>query len=546
MNPDGISYLDMGDAYLRGDWSTALNAQWSPLYSWLLGLANLLIKPGPALEFPVVHFVSFLMYVAALAGFEFFMRELSLDGGHGAGGLHSEGVSRFPEWLWRIIGYTLFIWLTLTMIPFELTCPDMLVACIVYIASGLLLRIRRGRAGKRGFALLGLVLALGYLAKAPMLPLGLVFLLASGFAVGSLRLGIPRALLALAVFLAVCAPLVVALSAAKGRFSFGESGRLNYAWYVNDVTRFVHWQGEGEGNGTPLHPTRKIHDAPSVYEFATPVRATYPPWYDPSYWYEGVEARFDLQGQVRLLEAIGFIWWDIFINTQIVLVMLALFLTRLMGRPRLLLKDVAHEWLFFAPALAAFGMYSLVNLEPRYVAPFVVLFWVGLLRPLLMREPERPPRVSASAALALALVLLAPLFASALLKTARGVPASARAQSEVALALYEMGLREGDGVAGIGDSFRAYWARIAHLRIVAEIPSPGPLGEISAGDTERFWSAGEEVRSQVMKKFAATGAKVVIADRLPLLFPRDGWRRIGQTDYYVYPLSEELVGHARH
>ena len=26
MNLDGISYLDMGDAYLRGDWNMAINA----------------------------------------------------------------------------------------------------------------------------------------------------------------------------------------------------------------------------------------------------------------------------------------------------------------------------------------------------------------------------------------------------------------------------------------------------------------------------------------------------------------------------------------
>jgi hypothetical protein len=45
MNADGISYLDMGDAYLRGDWNMALNALWSPFYSWLLGLALFILKP---------------------------------------------------------------------------------------------------------------------------------------------------------------------------------------------------------------------------------------------------------------------------------------------------------------------------------------------------------------------------------------------------------------------------------------------------------------------------------------------------------------------
>jgi len=32
MNPDGISYLDMGEALVRRDWQSAINAYWSPLF----------------------------------------------------------------------------------------------------------------------------------------------------------------------------------------------------------------------------------------------------------------------------------------------------------------------------------------------------------------------------------------------------------------------------------------------------------------------------------------------------------------------------------
>jgi hypothetical protein len=44
---DVVSYLDIGDAYLQGNWTTAINACWSPFYSWLLGLALLIFKPSP-------------------------------------------------------------------------------------------------------------------------------------------------------------------------------------------------------------------------------------------------------------------------------------------------------------------------------------------------------------------------------------------------------------------------------------------------------------------------------------------------------------------
>ena len=30
MNPDGMSYLDVGDSFFRRDWANAVNAWWSP------------------------------------------------------------------------------------------------------------------------------------------------------------------------------------------------------------------------------------------------------------------------------------------------------------------------------------------------------------------------------------------------------------------------------------------------------------------------------------------------------------------------------------
>ena len=40
MQSDGISYLDMGDAIVRGDWRMALNGYWSPFIPFCSALAN--------------------------------------------------------------------------------------------------------------------------------------------------------------------------------------------------------------------------------------------------------------------------------------------------------------------------------------------------------------------------------------------------------------------------------------------------------------------------------------------------------------------------
>jgi hypothetical protein len=69
MNPDGVSYLDMGDLYWKGNWHAALNVLWSPLYSWLTGLMFLLTKPTMRWEYPEVHLLTFAILVATLVCF---------------------------------------------------------------------------------------------------------------------------------------------------------------------------------------------------------------------------------------------------------------------------------------------------------------------------------------------------------------------------------------------------------------------------------------------------------------------------------------------
>jgi hypothetical protein len=40
MNRDGVSYLDLADAYARGDSANAVNASWGPAYSWVLAVES--------------------------------------------------------------------------------------------------------------------------------------------------------------------------------------------------------------------------------------------------------------------------------------------------------------------------------------------------------------------------------------------------------------------------------------------------------------------------------------------------------------------------
>lgn len=136
---DGISYLDMGDAYVRGDWGTAINGLWSPLYSWLLGVALYLVQPSPEREYQLTQLVNSVIYIFALFSFDFFIRQLLQYGRFRADKVSENEFVRLPDWALLSLGYSLFIWSSFYWMWAWLQCPDMCVAAFVYLGAGLLL-----------------------------------------------------------------------------------------------------------------------------------------------------------------------------------------------------------------------------------------------------------------------------------------------------------------------------------------------------------------------------------------------------------------------
>jgi hypothetical protein len=534
MNPDGIAYLDMGQAYLRGDWAMAINAYWSPLYSWLLGLGMCIFDPPMRWEFPLVHLVNFLIYLIALSCFGFFWHQVikcQTRGGDNA---------TLPEWVWQALGYTLFTWSSLNLVEIWSVTPDMCVAAFVYLAAGLILRIRGGEVTWSVFALLGVVLGLGYLSKAAMFPLAIVFLAISYFSVGSPRRAVPLVLIALVSFILVGSPFVVALSLAKDRLTFGDSGKLNYARYVNGIPD-THWNGEPPGNGAPIHPTREIFDEPAIYEFATPIGGTYAPWYDPSYWYEGVSLQFNFQDQARVLLANALFYFDLFFRQQGGLLVGVLILYLMDPRRSFQMKDFMRRWGLVIVALMAFGMYALVYVETRYLGPFVVLIWADLLANVRLPITQTSRKLAHALSVTMILFMLMNILAFNLQGvrdlTSRGnrrqlgisQAAPPSWPGEVAEKLHQLGVQPGDTVAIIGYGFDSFWARLAHVQIVAEM---------FEWDADAFWLGDSALQSEVLQAFARTGAKALVAEQVPNYASLSGWHRVGNSNHYVYILVQ--------
>src|SRR6185312_45779 len=137
-DPEGISFLDMADAYRRGDWRAALVGSWSPFYPWLLALMMLFFNPSPQWEFTAVHALNYVIYLVTLGSFSFFMKEFL------GARKETNASSQLPDWSWLVFGYSLFTWSIIRLIPPHQPEPDLFVCALVYLIFAMLFRIQRG------------------------------------------------------------------------------------------------------------------------------------------------------------------------------------------------------------------------------------------------------------------------------------------------------------------------------------------------------------------------------------------------------------------
>src|SRR5579863_4673070 len=545
IDPDGICYLDLGDAFFHRKWFDAVNGYWSPLYSWLLGTAMFLGRPSRQWEFPLVHLVNFFIYLAALAGFEFFLRSLLPASEHGASDATAgTSVAAFNRVSLLALGYSLFLWTSLELISIWGVSPDLCVAGFVYLIAGLLLRIR-AKSSMSLYLILGVVLGLAYLTKAVMFPLGFAFIAIGFFAVPQgRRLG--YVLVTTLTFLSVSAPWLLALSRAKGRFDFGDSGRLNYSALVSPGGRNLNWQGEPPGSGVPVHTTRQIHKNPPIYEFATPVGGTYPPSFDPSYWGEGRRVTFNVRAQLRVIKEHLLTYAGMLLRDQPGLLAAALAL--ILAGGAVTRKAILANWPLFLMCFAAGGLYMLVHVETRFVGGYVSVFWLAILAGLRVDISGKQSATATSDEIALepgnldsrgklAEYLAAAVVVTILLSVADGTvhavqaggPYSAHDQIAVADGLNRDGVRPGDQIAVVGDGNWSYWARLGKFKIVSAIVGP---------DAPTFWQEPQEQKDEIYRLFAGTGAKLVVTAGPPTVEPGGGWRRIGTTAYFTHSLSQ--------
>jgi hypothetical protein len=535
---DSVSYLDIADAYLRNDWQAALNPHWSPLYSWLLALALSILEPTPYWELFVVKLVNFLVYLSALVAFNFFLGALIAHNHRQSERDDQGGFLRVPEWVWLLSGYSLFLWSALKWTTLYSDTPDLTTCVFVYLAAGILLRARCGADGWRSFLLLGVVLGLAYLSKTALLPISLAFLAVGLLSTGNFRRDLPRVVVAGLALAVVSAPFVAAISAQENRLTFGEAGKYMYVLFVNPGfpgKALRHWQGDKRPEfGVPEHPTREIHGSPSAFEFKTPIAGSYPPWFNPSYWHAGLEMRLDLKRQTNVLAKNLVFAWSTFLGA------LAFgYLALISGRDRFLssLAALKSNVTLLVPAAAGLAAYFLaadlpqndLETQPamRYIAPFAVLLFAGVFSSVRMPDSKESRQWLKGITFAAVAVVFASLIADPVRERLdRRLNNKEHVEWDTAAGLAGRGILPGDEIAHLGYGLSLYWARLAKVRIIAEID-----------DEVDFWSAAPPVRAEALRAVEQTGAKAVVAASTrekPASAAQEGWQRIGDSSIYVY------------
>ncbi len=535
LNPDGVSYFDLARAVAAHGVGAAINGYWSPLYPLTLGAALKIYRPDADTMFPLVRAVNLLVFFGATLSFDRLVRVVTA---------RSRGFAGQAPWVQAaaiIAAWSAYLVLVLKAIGLHLVTPDMGVALIVFWVAAELVQFASAPAPLSHWVRFGAGLAIGYWWKAILFPVAGVALLIAFRIAWRRRDGWEKPVAGASSFAVLALLFLVPLSLHVGRATFGETGRLNQLWFVNEAPHLTTLCA-GPGTTLPLTRVRTVRTDSVITTHpltcALPDRwpaATLPLWYDASWWYADTKSYFDTGETARAVQRdIGYIrdaladaapWLSIALIAAALLA-LGTRSSAPMSGPLVVLT--------VAPIL----LYLLVYVELRHIVPF--LMCGALVAIVVLLDGEQPWRRIAIATVTIAALgdvimhVSEPLLIefSILRHELRGDPRAEQGSMRVARFLVDRGLRAGDRVATVNTVWNVDWAQRAGLLVRAYTPEY----TVSVVHTIK------ELRNPCIRvSYSAALARQKITAVI-LLAPNgygapDGFEPIGDTGYYLMPVT---------
>ncbi len=540
---DAINYLNIVRAIHAGDWQLALNSYWGFGYPLLISFVTPIFPDTPTGEWIAIHVLNMVIFIATFFSFLWLVKVAA----------HLPGLSTIAgdeksSRLLLIGSLAIFLSIELSLDNASRVGPDMLVSCLLFEATALLLMLREKPKATTAI-LLGITLGIGYVVKSIFLPLTMLFLLTACIAMGKKR-GNFASLALIAIFAAVFAiPYHIGISWSAGHPTFGDSGPLNYIWNVNKLEPGGLWQGQPPQFGTPVHPTKMVSEMPHLYLLDGPFHVTFSPFFNLPYYYAGVHRFFNLKAQIHAIGS-NILRMLKLVETQMIFV--ALLVCWLLSSAKVLRERtrshvIAVLWPMLFTSICGISIYLLVVVEYRYVASFIAMLLLGLLFAVVSGNaiPRAEGRGSRRTALLTAILVfgcMLNLILSAkdqvrdwLGNTIHHRLFNNEDQWIAGQYLAQTGSQPGDKVAIISDlpaATMSTWAYIDDLHIVGILG--GSLLQSQTIDYDAFWNASADRQEALLENFHHTGARIVFSTQQPRGADASKWQQIPNTRFWIY------------
>jgi hypothetical protein len=570
LDGDGMAYMDIADLIRSHHWAGVINAYWNPLYPALLAIAQSVFHTTRSNELHAYYILNYVIFLASVGAMLAFVSalvklrlRLSATPASDAGDLPPFGnVSLLlnKEAL-QLLGVGLLVIATGRELSMATIRPDALLQALMLAAFAMLLQSFASESLLYA-PLIGLFFGLAYLTKSfaflvALLTIALMMLFQAWVQRRRPARVIAAGALAFLVFAAVAGPYIAALSKQKHRFDFGDSGALNYAWYVSGTVK-MHIEPSmtsdfGSAKVNLIHPEQQLLAHPGIYSYRAEPYGTYPAWFDTTYFHERITPVFSAGRLIHRDVRNVVLSFRYLFNHPEAWILLALLLTcgaRFGLTPA---RASLHHWrrsVFWLPpiaiGLAMWGIYGLVNIEERYITLAYLLIVLPIFAALVFDGHRVPwPHHTAAAMVALlAFLALGETLRVALdersHQSAAGLPAAWYSPNiyEAAKGLNALGVGSGDEIACMGTIAclnDPYWMRLANVRVLTEVYNPDARHLL-----EEF--EGLPNRRQVEDVLKSQGAKVAVASfdpgemtgRTPA---SAGWIRLGESSLYALPLN---------
>ncbi len=384
LDGDGMAYMDVADLIRAHHWAGVINGYWNPLYPALLSAAQRVFHATRANELHAYYVLNYLIFLASVAAMLAFVsalmrlrRHMTPDAAHNAGAtplLSTEAM--------QLLGVALLVIATGRELSMATIRPDALLQALMLAAFAMLLQSFASESLLYA-PLMGFFFGLAYLTKSfafliALITIALMMLFQAWVQKRNPARVIAAGALAFVVFAAIAGPYIGELSKQKGRFDFGDSGALNYAWYVSGTVK-MHIEPSmtadfGSAKVNLIHPEQQLLAQPGIYSYRAQPYGTYPAWFDPTYFHERIVPVFSasrlIHRDIRNV-VLSFRYLLNHPEAWILLILLLACGARFgFTHARTSLHHWRHSTFWVAPivlGLAMWGIYGLVNIEERYV-----------------------------------------------------------------------------------------------------------------------------------------------------------------------------------